>query len=253
MGQLNPVSRWAIAEPIRPSPRIPTRDPVTSCPNGYGPSSGQLQRARSAPRRRRGASGVLLTPIPNRRAAPTSTVSSAAPKWMIAPRLANVPIRSASIGIWPASTIGLTELACAAKKSAHFASIGSTSAAYFAVSASAIDGGTPPTCSTVVASANSCIEVAVKITPPRRATSWLPRHHHVSGDTEHHRQHRHHSKRCIQHCSPLLWCAGRHPDYGMTAPAQRFVLRTIIGAEGRIGHQQVRSATPQSVDYAGRR
>ena len=75
IGQLNPVSRWAIAEPIRPSPRIPTRDPVTSCPTGYGPSSGQLQRARRAPRRRSAASGVLLTPIPSRRAAPTSIVS----------------------------------------------------------------------------------------------------------------------------------------------------------------------------------
>src|ERR1700730_16890024 len=76
---------------------------------------------------------------------------------MIAPRLGNAPISSASTGTWPASTIALTEAACSARKSSCPALIGSTSASYFAVSAAASDGGSSPTCRTVVAIANSFV------------------------------------------------------------------------------------------------
>src|SRR5271167_2332598 len=76
---------------------------------------------------------------------------------MIAPRLGNAPISSASMGTWPASTIALTEAACSARKSSRPALIGSTSASYFAVSASASDGGSSPTCRTVVTIANSFV------------------------------------------------------------------------------------------------
>src|SRR5271156_4219750 len=74
---------------------------------------------------------------------------------MIAPRLGNAPISSASTGAWPASTIALTEAPCSARKSSRPAVIGSTRASYFAVSASASGGGTSPTWRTVVPIANS--------------------------------------------------------------------------------------------------
>src|SRR5271156_5114873 len=70
---------------------------------------------------------------------------------MIAPRLGNASISFASMGARPASTIALTEAPCSARKSSRPASIGSTRASYFAVSASASGGGTSPTCRTVAA------------------------------------------------------------------------------------------------------
>src|ERR1700761_5207049 len=76
-------------------------------------------------------------------------------QWMIAPRLGNAPISSASTGAWPASTIALTEAPCSVRKSSRPALIGSTRAWYFAVSASASGGGTSPTCRTVVPITNS--------------------------------------------------------------------------------------------------
>src|ERR1700757_1113602 len=74
---------------------------------------------------------------------------------MIAPRLGNAPISSASMGAWPASTIAFTEAACSARKSSRPALIGSTRASYFAVSVSASGRGTSPTCRTVVPTTNS--------------------------------------------------------------------------------------------------
>src|SRR5277367_3346759 len=91
---------------------------------------------------------------------------------MIAPRLGNASISFASMGARPASTIALTEAPCSARKSSRPASIGSTRASYFAVSASASGGGTSPTCRTVAAITTSHRDVGSDPSSWRR--SLLP-------------------------------------------------------------------------------
>src|ERR1700761_5898222 len=104
---------------------------------------------------------------------------------MIAPRLGNAPISSASTGAWAASTIARTEPACSARKSARPVLIGgSTSAPYFAVSASASGAGRAPTCRTVAPIANSLLlfgsvpsSLRRRTVPPLVSSTTLERHH----------------------------------------------------------------------------